>query len=256
MFEQVLAVDYGRSNRAWTTMAGIAGQVAIVTCAVLAPLVGPQALPHPQTLVQLFYPGAPVAPPPSAPRTAAPAPRPVRPALQIREGQLTAPATMPAKAAIIEEPPLTAAELGLGGGVEGGVEGGIPGGILHGLPAAVARQVAPPAAAPPATKPVPVKAAEPQRIKVGGVVQQARLLQQVTPVYPPLARQARVSGTVELMGIVGTDGRIRQLQAVSGHPLLIPAALEAVRQWIYRPTILNGDPVEVIAPISVRFVMQ
>ena len=131
MFEQTLAVEYGRGNRAWTTMAGMAGEALIVACAVVTPMVGPHALPHPQTLVRLIYPGAPPAPA----RQAAPAntaPRPSRPPLTIREGRVFAPETMPAKAAIIEEPPLTAAELGIGGGVRGGVEGGVPGGIPGG----------------------------------------------------------------------------------------------------------------------------
>jgi protein TonB len=81
----------------------------------------------------------------------------------------------------------------------------------------------------------------------------ARLLHRVEPVYPPLARQTRISGTVELTGVVGTNGRIRELRVVSGHPFLAAAALEAVRQWVYEPTLLNGEAVEVIAPITVNF---
>ena len=73
------------------------------------------------------------------------------------------------------------------------------------------------------------------------------------PSYPPLARQARVSGTVQLEGVIGTDGRLKELRVVSGHPLLARAALEAVSQWVYKPTLLNGRPVEVIAPITVTF---
>jgi periplasmic protein TonB len=91
---------------------------------------------------------------------------------------------------------------------------------------------------------------------VGGKVQEANLLKKVIPVYPPLARQARVAGTVELVGIIAKDGTIQQLQVVSGHPLLVKAALDAVRQWVYRPTLLNGQAVEVIAPISVIFTLS
>jgi len=91
---------------------------------------------------------------------------------------------------------------------------------------------------------------------VGGKVQEANLLKKVIPVYPPLARQARVSGTVELIGVIAKDGSIQQLQVVGGHPLLVKAALDAVRQWIYRPTLLNGQSVEVIAPISVIFTLS
>ena len=91
---------------------------------------------------------------------------------------------------------------------------------------------------------------------VGGDVQNAKLLKKVIPVYPPLARQARVSGTVQLIGVIAKDGTIQQLQIVSGHPLLVKSALDAVRQWIYRPTLLNGQAVEVIAPIDVIFTLS
>jgi protein TonB len=82
---------------------------------------------------------------------------------------------------------------------------------------------------------------------------QAQILHRVDPVYPELGKRMRVSGTVELRGIIGTDGRIRSLQVLSGHPLLVKAAVDAVSQWIYKPTRLSGQPVEVDAPISVVF---
>jgi protein TonB len=81
----------------------------------------------------------------------------------------------------------------------------------------------------------------------------ARLIHQVEPLYPPLARQMRVSGVVELIGISGTDGRIRELKLRSGSPLLAHAAIEAVRQWVYEPTLLDGEPMELVATISVIF---
>ncbi len=81
----------------------------------------------------------------------------------------------------------------------------------------------------------------------------AKLLRKVIPEYPAPARSARISGIVRLIGTIGEDGTIRNLQLVSGHPLLARAAMEAVRQWLYKPTLLNGKPVEVIAPIEVTF---
>jgi len=87
-------------------------------------------------------------------------------------------------------------------------------------------------------------------------VQQAKLIRQVKPVYPPLARQARIQGTVRLTAIIARDGTIQELQVVSGHPLLVPAALEAVKQWVYQPTLLNGEPVEVITQIDVNFTLS
>jgi len=93
-------------------------------------------------------------------------------------------------------------------------------------------------------------------VVVGGDVQSAKLLKQIVPAYPPTARQLRISGTVHLLGIIAKDGTIQRLQVLSGHPLLRQAALDAVSQWIYRPTILNGQPVEVEAPIEVIFTLR
>jgi len=107
--------------------------------------------------------------------------------------------------------------------------------------------------APAATVEQPAPQPTPQRIRVGGDVQQYKLRQHVQPVYPPLAMQARISGTVRLNAIIGKDGTVQDLTVVSGHPLLITAAIDAVKQWVYEPTLLNGRAVEVIAPIEVEF---
>jgi protein TonB len=112
-----------------------------------------------------------------------------------------------------------------------------------------------PATPPPDSTPKAAPAA-PKAIRVSGPVEAALLIHRVDPVYPKLAQQIRVSGTVELNGIVGADGHIRELHAASGHPLLVPAALDAVRQWVYRPTLLHGQPVEVITTITVIFRLQ
>jgi periplasmic protein TonB len=122
--------------------------------------------------------------------------------------------------------------------------------VNSGLPTAVATTTAPP---PPAAL-VP-KAPDKPRV-VGGDVQAAKLIRKIVPQYPPLAKQARISGTVQLTGVIAKDGSIEQLQVVSGNPLLVPAALAAVKQWLYKPTFLNGQPVEVIAPIDVIFTLS
>ena len=93
----------------------------------------------------------------------------------------------------------------------------------------------------------------PIRVSIG--VQTAKLVKKVIPEYPPLAKTARISGVVHLLGVISKDGTIQNLQVIGGHPLLTRAALEAVRQWIYQPTLLNGQPVEVIAPIDVNFTL-
>lgn len=112
-------------------------------------------------------------------------------------------------------------------------------------------KIAPPAPKPVAAEPVKPDAPHP----VGGDVQAAKLIKKVIPVYPVLARQARISGTVRLAGVIAKDGTIEQLQVVSGHPLLVKSAVDAVRQWVYKPTLLNGVAVEVIAPIDVIFTL-
>jgi len=114
-------------------------------------------------------------------------------------------------------------------------------------------------AAPPITHTVAVTAEQKPvprgPVLMGGDVQAAKLIKKVIPAYPPLARQARVSGTVRLLGVVAKDGTVQRLELMSGHPLLSQAALEAVRQWVYKPTLLNGQPVEVQAPIDVIFTL-
>ena len=93
-------------------------------------------------------------------------------------------------------------------------------------------------------------------LKVSSGVQEAKILRRVIPPYPPLALSMRISGVVHLVGIIAKDGTIRNLQLISGHPLLAKAAIEAVRQWVYKPTLLSGEPVEVIAPIDVNVTLS
>ena len=110
---------------------------------------------------------------------------------------------------------------------------------------------------PTAPPPKPAARPDPPRpVRVGGDVQMANILSRVNPVYPPLARQARIQGLVKLEGIIARDGTVQHLKVISGHALLVPAALDAVKQWRYRPTHLNGEPVEVIAPIDVHFILS
>ncbi len=96
----------------------------------------------------------------------------------------------------------------------------------------------------------------PQRIKIGGSVQQTKLIQQPRPVYPPEAKAARVQGAVKLTAVIGKDGTVQRLEVISGDPLLVPSALEAVKQWVYEPTLLNGNPVEVVTEIDVNYTLS
>jgi protein TonB len=107
---------------------------------------------------------------------------------------------------------------------------------------------------PPAAATAPAAPQEP--LQVGGDVQAAKIIRKVVPIYPTLAKAARVSGTVHLLGVVAKDGTIQKLQVLSGPPLLVQAAVDAVKQWVYRPTLLDRQPVEVVAPIDVIFTLS
>jgi protein TonB len=172
---------------------------------------------------------------------------------QFDAGRLMAPKSVPKDIAMIkeEELPPPSASAGVVGGVPGGVPGGTAGGVIGGIIGSV-----PTAAPPPPPPPVQEKKQVVQRIRVGGQVQQANLIRQPKPIYPPLAKQARIQGVVRFNAIIGKDGTIQNLQLISGHPLLVPAAQEAVKQWLYKPTLLNGEPVEVATVIDVNFTLS
>jgi len=254
MFETT-TLSYGSpSKRVWTTAMGFTGQAMLIACALLAPLISPQTLGRAFLVTTLAPPGAPPPPPPGlkvVPQSNHAA------ATRVFRG-LTIPVNVPTKVAmIIDNPPETVGSgPGVPGGVPGGERDGVPGGILPGIIEAGTR-VAPVVHLPEAVnrEPVMVAAApvKPPRITV---LRMATPIHKVDPVYPVLARQARISGTVELLGVLGTDGRIHELKVLRGHPLLVNAALDAVRQWIFEPTMLNGQAVEVAAPITVNFILN
>jgi protein TonB len=141
-------------------------------------------------------------------------------------------------------PPMAA-----GGGVVGGVPGGIPGGQLGGVIGGIISSTSNLSAVP------KFVAATPQRIRISQGVTRGLLIQRVEPAYPPLARAARVQGEVVLQAIIDRDGNIQNLQLMSGHPMLVPSAIAAVKQWRYKPYLLNGNPVEVETSITVIFTL-
>ncbi len=143
---------------------------------------------------------------------------------------------------------------GIVGGVTGGIIGGVPGGVSGGV-MGVPGELGPPipTAASATVFAPPSNGVE--RIRVGGNVQASNLIKKVVPMYPPLAKQARIQGVVRFTALIDKEGNIVSLQLVSGHPLLAEAALEAVKQWQYKPTLLNGNPAEVITQIDVNFTL-
>jgi periplasmic protein TonB len=233
MFEELLVSNpYAtRTKQRWTVMVSFVFQVTFLGILLLIPLIYTEALPKAMLATLL------VAPPPPPPPPPPPAQVQVVRKVQVHlmdAGKLMAPKTIPKNVTIIKEE----AEPDMGmGGVVGGVQGGSLGGVMGG---ALGLGPAPP-------KPVQ------SRIKVGGNVTAAKIINRTAPNYPPLARQTRISGTVRLHAIIAKDGTVQQLEVLSGHPLLVQAALDAVRQWRYQPTLLNGEPVEVDTTVDVIF---
>ena len=161
---------------------------------------------------------------------------------------LTVPDSIPEKIEYVDEP--TNPSIGLPPPDTNGL-----GTLLRGLINPETEIAAPAVPSPPPPPPPPtVVKAEP--IRQGGNVQAANLIHRVNPVYPPLARQARVQGVVVLEAVISKEGSIESLRVVAGHPLLNEAALDAVKQWKYRPTMLNGDAVEVITTVTVTFTLE
>ncbi|MFY9682597.1 MAG: energy transducer TonB [Candidatus Sulfotelmatobacter sp.] len=214
---------------------------------ILMPLYFTQELPKSQLLTFLIAPPPPPPPPPAA-QQAAKLIKEIQTDL-LSGGQLRTPTRIPQKVQMITEeeapPPLP----GAGGGVVGGVPGGIPGGQLGGVIGGIVNATSSLAYVP---KLQPVA---PQRIRISQGVTNGLLIHKIQPPYPVLARSARIQGDVVLRAVIDKQGNIQDLQLVSGHPMLVPAAIEAVKQWRYRPYLLNGQPVEVETTITVIFTL-
>ncbi len=253
MFEQTFVEATGKTNKSWTVMVSFGLQVCIVVAGIIIPLLNPEMLP--KTALSMML----VAPPPPPPPPPPPAPVQVVKIQKVIPKQfdgskLVAPKQIPKEIAMIKEDelPPTTGGVGVVGGIPGGMPGGTPGGVIGGIIGAVPQAAPPP---PPPVKEAP-KVVTPKRISVGGNVQQAKLIAQPKPIYPPLAKQARISGTVRFTAIIGRDGTIQNLTLLGGHPLLVQSATEAVKRWRYQPTLLNGEPVEVVTQIDVNFTLS
>lgn len=242
MFDHAL-FDAGRSGSGtfqrrlgWMALAYVFEEILLGALA-LVPLVNTEALPK-------FLGGitTPVAPPPAGTR-AAPGARAERPRVWI--DPLVIPPVIPNTVVPLrDEPALPPSEaLGVAREVPGGISDGLPGGILHGI--GVGDTPPPP--------PVASRSTRVKQIVVGGQVEAAKIIFQPPPEYPALAIMTRIQGTVRLEAAISRDGRVEDLKVLSGPPLLVKAAVEAVSRWRYQPTLLNGEPVEVLTTIDVNF---
>jgi protein TonB len=244
MFEDSLLESGGRltTKRGMTTTISFVLQITLVGILVLIPLLYTEALPKQQLMTFLV---APPPPPPPPPPPAAVPQRVVKVVqTDIINGELRTPTKIPKKVEMIKEeesPPPVMSAAGVVGGVPGGVPGGQMGGVIGGIISST------PVAVP--------KVATPQRVRVSQGVSQGLLIHRVQPMYPPLARQARIQGTVVLQAEISKDGSIENLRLISGHPMLAPSAIEAVKQWRYKPYFLNGEPVAVETQITVNFTL-
>jgi periplasmic protein TonB len=244
MFSDSL-LDFGvqRKRKAFATTTSFILNCIALGILLIMPLVFTEQLPSAQLLTFLVAPPPPPPPPPPAAQPVARVVRQIQTDV-LNTGQLRTPTRIPQKVEMIKEeeapPPMPAT-----GGVVGGVPGGIPGGQVGGVIGGIISSTANIAAVP--------KLAAPQRIRISQGVTRGLLIHRVEPAYPPLARAARVQGEVVLTAIISTSGQIENLQLVSGHPMLVQEAINAVKQWRYKPYLLNGSPVEVETTITVIF---
>ncbi len=249
MFERTFVENGGVSRRPFTMAVSLLSQCLFVGLGAVIPLLYTSALPLRGWVSQSLAEPPPalggVQEPQSARQPKGRAPR------RFETESLPRPTTIPEKAALITEesdllPAADVSQNNLGARVPGGVLGsaGLGG---NGFAELLARPPAPQDA----ERSEVELSGEP--MEIGGEVQAAKLLRRVTPVYPSLARQARVGGLVRLRTIISEDGSVRRLEVLSGHPLLVGSAVEAVKRWLYRPTLLNGRAVAVITQIDVNF---
>ena len=243
--DSLLEFGVQRKRKFFATTTSFTLNILAIGFLLALPLMFTEELPKAQLLTFLT---APPPPPPPPPPAAAEVQRVVH---QIQTdlmstGQLRTPTKIPQKIQMIKEdeapPPMAAT-----GGVVGGVPGGIPGGQLGGVIGGIVNATT--AAAP---KFVPVV---PQRVRISQGVTRGLLIHRVEPTYPKLAKTARVQGDVILKAVINQNGEIQDLQLVSGHPMLVPDAIAAVKQWRYKPYLLNGQPVEVETTITVTFTL-
>ena len=241
LFHDILLETTGieRCRRGVSAVLSLFFQCLILGVVILIPLWFTDALPKQQLPTFLI---APLPPPP--PPAAAAAPRVVqRVTSEITNGSLRAPVRIPSKVQIIREEEAPPISGGVIGGVPGGIPGGQLGGVIGGILSSTANTSAVPKFAP----------ATPQRIRISQGVTKGQLIEKTEAKYPPLALQTRTQGVVVLKAIIAKTGEIQNLELVSGHPMLVPAAIEAVKKWRYRPFLLNGVPVEVETQVTVTF---
>ena len=240
MFDYMLESSPMKRKREnpWAYLVSLVFQTLMIGVMILIPLLYTEALP--QTMLSSILVAPPPPPPPPPPPAAVQPVKRIKRVSLMEAGKLRAPREIPKEIAMIKEEIMPdEGAFGVVGGVPGGVPGGQMGGVIGGVLGGI-----PSAAPPPPT---------PTRIRVSTGVQEAKLTRKIQPNYPPIAKQARIQGMVQLEAVISRQGGIQNLRVLDGHPLLAQAAVEAVQQWRYEPTLLNNEPVEVVTIIHVIF---
>jgi len=233
--ESLIASGRSRRRNPWAAVGALGFELVLLLAVVVIPLFHTDPLPKRQMLTMLYAPPAAAS---NATRLQAPTPAYTSTSIGI---PTPIPRTQEAP------PPPVDTTGGVVGGVPGGVVGGVPGGVLSEVVGS--------------TRSVPVLAKTPEptpikRIRVASRVAEANLIHDVAPQYPPEAGRARIEGAVVLMAVIGKDGSVQDVRVESGLPLLAQAAIDAVKQWRYRPYLLNGEPVEVDSRITINFTLS
>ena len=242
MFEDSL-FDSGagsRPRKTWPKIASFAIEVCAIGVLVLLPFLYTQALPKQLWINILEAPTPPPGPAPTQSLQNQPRTSPER--RQLNDQVLREPGYIPRTTSMVRDEPVSTDGPP---SMDGVVPGGGPGGVANSAITEIAK----------AAPSVMTKASPPSKLRVSSGVAAGMLVHSVKPQYPALAVQARIQGTVVLQAVIGKDGTIQELRLVSGHPILAPAAIEAVKQWRYRPYLLNSEPVEVDTQINVNFML-
>lgn len=247
MFESLIAPSPKSRASRWTT-AGISAMthIAVLALLIVPALVATDVLPPVRETMNFFVAAPPVPPPPPPPvQVTPPKPAPAK-VTTVRRVQ-SAPPLRPIAAAPVEAPSTISKETGAEGiasaadvqagfenSIDAGVIGGVIGGIVHGTP-----------------PPPPPRPAAP--VRVGGAITAPRLVERVEPDYPLIAQRAQIEGVVILEATVGADGRVDDVKVLRAQEVLEKAAVEAVKQWVYEPLLMNGTPQPFILTVTVSF---
>jgi protein TonB len=246
MFQQTF-VQTGKTSKTWTVLFSSIVQIVVIVVMFILPMIYFDALPK-GTLTSFLVAPPPPPPPPPPPAPEAPKVIKVIPR-QFDEGKLLAPKVVPKLIAVIVDSDMPSSSSNVSGVVGSQGVTGVLSSLFGGIPAA-----APPPA--PAIKKDEKAAVPNQRIRVGGNVQTAKLVKHPRPIYPAVVKSAPIQGAVKLHALISKEDIIENLTVISGHPLVVPAALEAVKHWVYQPTLLNSEPVGVETEIDVNFTLS